>query len=172
MSSFDLSIVSESFVGFFIFFLSFFDSPLVSQMALRLDCFHFDEAVDRGGSFLFRISCWPALPPPLSASVFPFPLCLLEPHFFRTRPLSPSACSVLNAMRPPFRLCIYDIPKTLNTVGFSLSWWRELECGSVRIYFYFFYKLPIWLWTGRCAARCLHFPIYDLDAGPLSYALL
>lgn len=49
------------------------------------------------------------------------------------------------------------------------SWWRELECTSVRIYFCFFYKLPISLWTGHWAALCLHFPIYDIETGPLSY---
>ena len=69
-------------------------------------------------------------PPILSASVSLFPLCLFGALFFRTRTLSPSACSVLNAMWPPFHLCIYDIPKTLNTVGFCLSWWRGVDLSG------------------------------------------
>lgn len=129
----------REFCGFFFSFF-FLDSPLVSQTGLRLDCFHFDEAVDRRGSFHLLLT---NSPPLLSASVFPFPLCLFGALFFSTRTRSPSACSILNAMRPPLRLRIYDIPKTLNTVGFCLSWWRELERGSVRIYLCFFYKLPI-----------------------------
>lgn len=110
---------------FFLFFLSFFfDSPLVSQMDLRLDCFHFDEAAGRGGLFLFTISCWSSLPPSapiLSASVSLFPVCL-EACFSGTRTLSPSACSVPGPMWLPFHLCIYDIPKTLNTGAGGENW--------------------------------------------------